>query len=130
MNDRASATTDSGHRRARDLPGTRRLWIGCVLPVLAWALHLAGSYGLAASACDGGPAPLALRGWLLGLTIVTALAALAGLAMSWSSQRRLRCAPQATRRRFMTRCGMLLGGGFAVVVLVQGLPPLVLAPCA
>jgi hypothetical protein len=94
----------------------------------AWALHLFAAYFVVAIGCARGwPAP----GWLLaGITVIFAAAAASVAVVARRARRRARGADDsAEARRLLHTVGMLLGGLFAVMILVGGLTALALPPC-
>ena len=102
-------------------------WSGVLLPPVAWLADLTLSDSLVGESC--------LRGgrWLLhGATGLALAAALAGIAVGWTTFRRARENASARGRaeRFLGVGGMALGAMFVVVILAAHVPKLMLGPCA
>lgn len=128
---------ESMRQRARGRPhqGSAAMWFGVLGGGVAWTVHLLASYLLAESICVSPPLDfrwLGLEGatiLLLGITLATALTALAAVLVGigqWTTWRNDRDHQPAA---YLTLTGLLLSGTFLVIILVQGLPPLILATC-
>ena len=108
-------------------------WGGWAVATVAWVLHLIVSYSVVEWYCRRGgdiePERVTLA--LNGLTLITALMAAAGIWLAWHNLRRVRQAGEdgRSRARFMAVSGILISTFFLVVILVEGIPPLVLGPC-
>jgi hypothetical protein len=107
------------------------LWFALLGGPVAWSAHLLASYPLVPVACSAGTVMM-----LHGVTAVTVLIAAASGVVGWRERRRLRGSePEgdlriAHRRAcFMAVSGIWLGGFFALVTLVEGLPVLFGDPC-
>jgi hypothetical protein len=111
------------------------LWYGVFAGPVAWALDLQASYFMVQTACDSGR-PLLLH----AVSLLTFLAALAGLFLSWRAWTRLRGEagastgvstsggmPTESRRLFQAMFGMVLSTGFALVILATEIPNLILS---
>jgi hypothetical protein len=110
-----------------------RLALGLLGGGSAWILHLSASYFLVALGCPRGWPAL---GALLGVvTLVGAAGAVAaGVAARVGGRGEPGGAADETDpgepARFVAGVGMLLAGLFAVMIVVTGVAPLVLSPCA
>jgi hypothetical protein len=126
--------------------GTFTLWYGFLVGPVAWSLHLLLTYPLVPQLCPHG------LDWLLHvITAVTALACVVGVVLAWQAWNRLkeqgpragadpaaardaawevggRGRLSASRARFMALGGIVLSGFFAVVIVIEGLPPF-FGPC-
>ena len=95
------------------------VWASFFAGPFAWSAHNLLSSALVSAACRFGAWPLDL------VTVVCELAAIAGLVASV----RHSGAEGGQGRHFMAATAILVNGFFAVVVLVEGVPSLVLNPC-
>ncbi|MFT3789342.1 MAG: hypothetical protein QM770_24705 [Tepidisphaeraceae bacterium] len=112
--------------------GTTALWAGVLGLPLLWAMQFQIQYSLAAWAC----AHRLL--WLIHLTTVVAFlagAALFGFAVV-DYRRSLRAyadslelGPHA-RGRFLGALGLFVGALFVILIFAQGIPSLLIDPCA
>lgn len=122
------------------------LWesaLGLIGGPLAWFVQLSVSYGLAAEPCYSGPE----RGFenhagagIVILYVACLAVALAGALVSLRIWRRTRSEKSGStgdvfelgegRTRFLALWGMLLGGGFAAVILLNGIALLGVPACA
>ncbi|WP_104203852.1 hypothetical protein [Billgrantia saliphila] len=106
------------------------LWTGWLVGPAAWALHLMGSYLLISRACETGAM------WTLhGMTLVTLLMALVGVAVAWRQWDRAgRRWPgsgdgKVSRIRFMAVMGWLISALSALLIVAEGVPNFFLSPC-
>jgi hypothetical protein len=112
------------------LPSTKRLWFGFLAGVLAWKLQLMVNYALVPYACWQ-----ALVALIHVASVVTLALALGGAVVAWGSWRRLGEGVEmesggiASRSRFLALSGVALGLFFALLILGQWLPNLLLGPC-
>jgi hypothetical protein len=98
------------------------LMVGMLAGPIAWSAHLLLIYALIPVACAlGSAAPIHLT------TLVTALLTVGGGVLAARSWWR---AGDDRTARFMGLGGMLLGGLFLFAILMEGMPPLILGPCA
>jgi hypothetical protein len=95
------------------------LWASFFAGPLAWSAHNLVSSALVSTACRLGAWPLYL------ITVVCEVAAIAGLIASV----RHSGAESGQGQHFVAATAILVNGFFAVVVLVEGMPSLVLNPC-
>ena len=125
--------------------GRVALWesvLGLAGGPLAWLVQLAAGYALAAKPCFAGPDPVPAgesRIWVILLYLACLLAALAGGFLSLRLWRRTRDEKSGTanellevghgRTRFLALWGVLLGFGFAGVILLNGFALLGVPPC-
>jgi hypothetical protein len=103
-------------------------WAGVLLGAAGWALHLQGSYLLAAFACTD-----VLRLTMHGMSLVALAIAGAGVYFGWRTWQAARDgAPEGhrvERSRFMGVAGIALSGYFALVIIAQWIPSFFLEPC-
>jgi hypothetical protein len=106
------------------------LWLVVLAGPFAWALSEQLSYMLTPTACAQ------KSHFLLHLAALgTLLLALAGMAFAWSRWKRLpegsteKGDPQGSRVRFMALYGMTACAFFALVILAEWIPNLVLGVC-
>jgi hypothetical protein len=110
---------------------------------LAWFVQLAAGYAIAAAPCYSGPdrdAGGQASLWVVALYLACLALALAGGLMSLIVYRRTRCETDHDeamllegghgRTRFLALWGMLLGFGFAGVILVNGIALVGVPACA
>lgn len=118
-----------------DQIGTRILWAGCALPVVAWGVQLFVSYGLVEWHCENPRAmqPAMVDLLLYGLSAAMLVLAVAGGWLAWRARRRLKLQrtgyPDRARRLFMANSGVLLALFLAVAIVVQTLPGLMVPGC-
>jgi hypothetical protein len=94
----------------------------------AWAAHLTLNYALTSRACYSGSAPLAtilpvghVLWWVLPLVDVAALAICATtISISYRLRQRPESPTHAARTRFLAQCGIILGAGFLIATLFDG----------
>jgi hypothetical protein len=113
---------------------------------VAWLAQMNLTYALLATPCFPGPTRNLQfphgAGWafILAIAIYLALLGLA-FASAWTSRRIYRRIPGGSssdhfegagpaRVRFLAFCGMLLGAGFGLVILVNAFALLMVPPCA
>ena len=106
------------------------LWLAVLAGPFAWALSEQLSYMLTPTACAQ------KSHFLLHLAaLATLLLALAGMALAWSRWKRLpegsteHGNPEGSRVRFMALSGMTACAFFALVILAEWVPNLVLGVC-
>ena len=109
---------------------TTRLWYGFLAGVLAWKLQLMVNYALVPYAC-----------WQRLTVLVhvastaTFLLAVSGAVIAWGSWVRagrgyeMEAGGVHARSRFLAIAGLVLSGYFALLILGQWLPNLLLGPC-
>jgi hypothetical protein len=95
------------------------VWVWFFAGPLAWSAHNLLSSALVSAACRLGAWPLDI------ITAVCEVAAIAGLVASV----RRSGAEGGQGQHFVAATAILVNGFFAVVVLVEGVPSLVLSPC-
>jgi hypothetical protein len=107
-----------------------RLWIGMLLPPIAWgvqlqSVYLASEFGCATSNFT----------WNHVLSSVTLIVAMCGGAIAWrewiaagATTEQEGSSPKS-RRRFMALLGMLTSALFSVTIFAQWLPTLMGVPC-
>ena len=113
-----------------DLPRIRTLWFGLLGGALAWKLQLMVNYALVPYACWR---ELTILVHLASLaTLLLALGAAAVSLRSWrsaGSSFELELGGPIGRSRFMALLGVVLSVYFALVILGQWVPNLLLSPC-
>ena len=110
------------------------LWLGLLAGPIAWYLHEQLSYMLAPSACAAGS-----HAFLHLVTLGTLLLAAAGAAVAWGRWKALpegstergetREEAETSRARFMALAGMTSCAAFALIILADEIPNLVLGVC-
>jgi hypothetical protein len=119
----------------REPPAPRAaLWFAFLGGPIAWSAHLLASYPMVSVACRMGTAAP-----LHAITAITAALAAASALAGLLAYRRVRDGGQGgvgggvgdryARARFMAIAGMVIGGFFTFVILVEGLPPALQDPC-
>lgn len=110
--------------------GMLELWGALGLGPVAWILHQQSSYLLVYWACGTGHV------FVFHLaTVLLLLLAGFGAYLGWrawndaGAERPDDGGSVADRSRFMAMCGIVLSGGFSVVILAQWVPALVIDPC-
>jgi heme/copper-type cytochrome/quinol oxidase subunit 3 len=110
------------------------LFLCIAAPPLAWATHLMVNYALIGGVCYPGSEPLTavlpaghFLWWLLPLVDVVALAVCGGTAMV---SHRTGQATEVARTRFLARWGVLLGIGFLIATLFDGVALFMVPLCA
>lgn len=104
------------------------LWSAVLLGPIAWILHLNVSYAVATLACAGG------RMILIATTLLTLAIAAAGGWIGWRVWSEIGPGSETDgsvigRSRFMGAGGLALSVLFAVVILVQSIPPILYTSC-
>jgi hypothetical protein len=116
--------------------GNVTLWFGFLGGALAWTLHLLASYLLAEGSCA--PA-LAVEGTRVSSTVAIlmhsatlagALVALAATLSARSQWQRWRGDADRSGRAYIGLAGVFVSGAFLLIILIEGLPPLLVPPCA
>jgi hypothetical protein len=108
----------------------RALWIGVLLPPIAFLLNLEAAYALVPAACSSRNLLLIHLVHLVGL----ALAVFGGLTALRSWRRNGSTWPGGeggplSRTRFMSGLGMFLSLQFGLVIVAQWIPSFILDPC-
>lgn len=135
MEERAARATTRDETRQSIL-----LWIGILVPPLAWAVHLVVAGDVAELVCLPGAAGsgrgsvygLDIEVFVVLLTAALALVALASGAASYSCWRRLRASPAYTtgsRAQWMARAGILVSALFLLSIVIGFLPVVFLRDC-
>ncbi len=124
-----SGSDDHEARRWEQPRGLAVLWSIVLAGPVAWVGHLSTVYFVSAFRCD------ASHGAIFVLTAACLALSLAG---AWVGQRTRRVMHDRrdesetaleTRSLFMARSAVWLGLGFALVILAQMIPALLLSPC-
>jgi hypothetical protein len=138
--------TGTGHPAPRrDRASLAALWFGLFGAPLAWSVQELVNTPVVGHACYPKTEPLpspsfhATVGFALGVSVVTALVALAALltaASTWRSVRRGHQGEHAAllevgegRTRFMALAGILLGVVFLLGIVMHAVPLFILPPC-
>ena len=106
------------------------MWIGPLLPAVAWAVQMQLNYWLVRGACARG-SNLALRSVLL-LAIFSVFVAGLGCWFAWlrlkdvwpTEHREIQA-----RSRFLAVLGLLMAAMFLLVIVAQGVATLIFDPC-
>jgi hypothetical protein len=116
--------------------GNAALWFGFLGGALAWTLHLLASYLLAEGSCAPALAVDGMRGsgivaiLMHSATLAGALVALAATLSARSQWRRWRGDADQSGRGYIGLAGVFVSGAFLLIILIEGLPPLLIPPCA
>lgn len=105
----------------------RGLWFGLLGGPLAWAGHLGVAYYLVPDACAAGSSAL-----LHVVTFVAVAVAVAAIASAWRVRRAAHPSDDgiaSERGAFAGVVGLALSSLFLLVILMEGLPPLLIDPC-
>jgi hypothetical protein len=103
---------------AAHLKSATALWVGILVPPLAWAADETISYAATKWAC-GHQSSVALH----ALTLMTLGTIAVATTVSWSADR------ENERARFMAVLGLMLSALFAIVVIATAVPKWVLDVC-
>jgi hypothetical protein len=107
------------------------LWLGLLLPAIAWALQQSTLYVMVGWACQTGNF-FAMHAVSLSAFVVAALGAFVSWR-NWQGAGRERSdddrAGALPRSRFMSVLGLTAGGFFALVIFAQWLAVVVIHPC-
>jgi hypothetical protein len=110
--------------------GGYAMWIGPLLPAVAWAVQMQLNYWLLRGACARG-SNLALRSVLL-VAIVSVFVAGLGCWFAWLRLKDVwptEHLERQARTRFLAVLGLLMAGMFLLVIVAQGVATLVFDPC-
>lgn len=124
-------TTQPSNRDRPPVSSFVRLGFAFLGAPLAWSAQFLVRYGLVTIVCDSG--------WTVLLYLTTLVAALVGAGagvVGWQIWRRARETTEvqrldtAARQGFLGFTSILMSGFFTLIILVEGVPPLVLDACA
>ena len=107
------------------------VWWGLIAGPLAWGLNEGASYAITQHACSTGHFYL-LR--IIGA--ISVIMAMSGFLLAFAIHRRLPHNPETEeqlprdRAYFMAFVGMAMSLAFALIVIAQALPQVVLSPCS
>jgi hypothetical protein len=110
--------------------GGYAMWIGPLLPAVAWAVQMQLNYWLLHGACARA-SNLALRSVFL-IAIVSVVIAGLGCWLSWLRLKDIWPTGQRERQarsRFLAVLGLLMAAMFLLVIIAQGVATLVFDPC-
>lgn len=119
--------------RERELAGSKAMltqWTGVLAGPLAWLMQLSTNYALVEHVCSTGNEFL-----LHGISGVAVLATAAGAWLAWGVWKRTGSSWPGEeggtigRSRFMAASGLVFSAFFAVLILGQTIPTLMLGPC-
>ncbi|HET6836606.1 MAG TPA: hypothetical protein VFH24_01120 [Gemmatimonadales bacterium] len=108
----------------------RTLWIGLLVPPVAFLLNLEAAYALVPTACSEGTAALVHLVHLISL-----LLAVFGGVVAWRAWQQSGATwpggagGRVSRTQFLAGLGALMGLLFIVVILAQWMPSFILDPC-
>ena len=129
-----SARPDTGQR------SEAALWFAAVGGAAAWVVHLAVGWLLeevvacgTATTDRGAILGLDVELWILGITAVLGMVAVAAGVVGYRRWRRLQddgARPRTARKAFMAFAGLLGAGLFLPIILMGGLQVLTLHPCS
>lgn len=104
------------------MPRNAALWTGIVGPPIIWLVQFEINFAIVHWTCANASV------WLIYLiTLISVLAAAGCGALGWRAQA-VTAAPDYAR--FMGVGGAILGVGFSLLILSQGLAAVLLGPCA
>jgi hypothetical protein len=121
---RQHETTSSGDQ------GAGVLWIGLLLPPIAWALQMQVNYWMVRGAC----ARLSNVSLFVVTLVAVTLVLLAGVS-AWLGWRKVgqkwpsSFGDSISRRRFMAVLGLFMTGMFLLVIVAQGIAAIMIQPC-
>jgi hypothetical protein len=113
------------------VPQLIRMWLGLLLPPLAWAAQLQTLYALQSWLCVRGGG-LALPN---AISLLAAMSASAGGWLAWHALRVLRAEPAyrsaqtRSRAQFMAALGVGLSSVFLTAIVASWIPHYFLSPC-
>jgi hypothetical protein len=106
------------------------MWLGPLLPAIAWALQMQLNYWLVRGACARG-SNLALRSVIL-IAMVAVFVAGLGCWFAWLRLKDIWPTGHhelQARSRFLAVLALLMAGMFLLVIIAQGVATLVFDPC-
>lgn len=107
------------------------LWIGFILPPLAWAIEMEAMWLTTEWGCDKSEFK-----WNHAVAIIALLISIAGVFIAWTQGRATANTPEATTieqpstRDFMSVVATVLGILFTMLIFAQYLPTLMGVPCS
>jgi len=107
------------------------LWIGFILPPLAWAMEMEAMWLTTEWGCDKSEFK-----WNHVVAIIALLISIAGVFVAWTQGRATANTPEATTieqpstRDFMSIIATVLGVLFTMLIFAQYLPTLMGVPCS
>jgi hypothetical protein len=110
--------------------GAGVLWIGLLLPPIAWALQMQVNYWMVRGACarSSNLALFAVTLVAVALVLIAGLSAWFGwrnVGQKWPSS----FGDVISRRRFMAVLGLFMTGTFLLVIVAQGIAAIMIQPC-
>ena len=106
------------------------LWIGVLLPPIAWAVQMQTNYTLASFECHGGS-----RTPVFLIAAVALLVTLATGTVAVFNFQRVRAlwndneSGIGSRQAFLAALGVLTSGMFSLVIIAQGVATMMIHPC-
>lgn len=107
------------------------LWIGFILPPLAWAMGMEAMWLTTEWGCDRSEFK-----WNHAVAIIALLISIAGVFIAWTQSKATADTPEATTiekpgtRDFMRIVATVLGVLFTMLIFAQYLPTLMGVPCS
>ena len=115
---------------AHSRSGMAALWYGFSVGPVAWAAHILGDAALVRYACNDPN----VRWWLHGLTVITAVPTIIGLAICLGVARRIAAPEDAPspdgRTRFLAVVGAYIAGISLALILLEGAYVFFISDCA
>ena len=110
------------------------LWVGLLVPVVAWGLRLVVSFGIEEIVCSSGSSSFGVMGWPVRPTILFECALLlaasvAAGAIAFSAGRRAVREEASERVRWMALGGVFSSVLFSLLILLESIPVAILPLC-
>jgi len=110
-------------------PRVAKLWAGVMMPIVAWILHLCITYPMSSLVCT----PTAVHWTYLLVSVATLAMAVVGGYLAYGMRQESfvedRTDDKRIRAHFMANSGLVFSAWFAVVIIAQTIPMLVIEPC-
>ena len=115
---------------AHSRSGMTALWYGFSIGPIAWATHIMGDAALVRYACNDPN----VHWWLHGLTVITAVPTVIGVALCMGIARRIAAAEDAPspagRTRFLAVVGAYTAGISLALIVLEGVYVFFISHCA